>query len=132
MTIWPKNSHKPWIQELNVGSTLDSIQQVPFINYSNGIVIVWRKFAPPVPECTIYNPGAVFSVMAKDIVVEVAFFVARDGCAEHDDVIGLLSEDDGSSLENELNLHKQTVAIGALLTLRANAVALSSIIPTKF
>jgi hypothetical protein len=42
------------------------------------------------PECAIDNAGAVFSVVAVDIVVEMAFFMAGDGCSEHDNVIGLL------------------------------------------
>lgn len=94
MTIWPKNRHEPWIKKLNVGPTLDSIQQVPLVDYSYGVVVVWRKFTPPVPECTVYNPGAVFSVMAENIIVKMAFFVARDGCTEHDDVIRLIKRNE--------------------------------------
>ena len=84
-----QHRHHPRVQELNVRPVLYGIQQVPLVDYAYRVVVVRRELAPPVPEGSVDDAGAVLAVVAVRAVVEVAFLVTGDGGPEHDNVVGL-------------------------------------------
>ena len=89
MPVRTQGRHHPGVEKLDVGAALDSVEQVPLVDDSDGVVVEGRELAPPVPEGAVDDAGAVLGVAVVNPVGGAAILVARDGGPEHDNVLGL-------------------------------------------